>query len=377
MQQNLDSITQRWLSFRMFTPRPIEMLGNCKFLTINNCLCVEDWRLNGDTLYVQWVTEMIKMLVRHGNSFALILDKPVLELLNVDPARPVALSTTDGKSLLVVPLSGAKGRTAKRTRPRRRLGKTRKHIMKAIAILSIGALAAISAGCLSARQNVSATGGHYPWKKNIVTTVFWIGEKPSANNPVPNRISSWDRDWSRSYGGFDDPNPAHRRNFIPVKFTPRQNPFYCALPYNDKAATGHRPEASRVVPWFKEAYQGPGVSICKDRWVAIRKGNRTVYAQWEDAGPFRTDYWQYVFGNARPKPNLNKGAGLDVSPAVRDYLGLNQTDVTDWRFVEFSEVSRGPWSTLGENNTFVISDRKTGSELAQASKPAEDRAIAP
>src|SRR5437763_10150962 len=27
----------------------------------------------------------------------------------------------------------------------------------------------------------------YPWKKEIVTTVFWIGEKPTANNPVPNR----------------------------------------------------------------------------------------------------------------------------------------------------------------------------------------------
>ncbi len=160
---------------------------------------------------------------------------------------------------------------------------------------------------------------------------------------------------------------------IPVKFTPRQNPFYCALPYNDKSANGHRPEAPRVVPWFKEAYQGPGVSTCKDRWVAIRKGNRTVYAQWEDAGPFRTDYWQYVFGNERPKLNLNKGAGLDVSPAVRDYLGLNETDVTDWRFVESSEVPRGPWSTLGENNTFVISDRRAGSELAQASKRAEDQ----
>ncbi|PYI79819.1 MAG: AbrB family transcriptional regulator [Verrucomicrobia bacterium] len=63
---------------------------------------------------------MIKMLVRHGNSFALILDKPVLELLNVDPARPVALSTTDGKSLLVAPLSSAEKRNAKRARPRQR-----------------------------------------------------------------------------------------------------------------------------------------------------------------------------------------------------------------------------------------------------------------
>jgi hypothetical protein len=200
----------------------------------------------------------------------------------------------------------------------------------------------------------------YPWKTNIVTTVFWIGERPSGNNPVPNRTSSWDKQWTRNYGGFDDPNPANRSNYSPARFTPRQNPFYCALPYNDKQRTGHRPEALRVVPWFKEAYQGPAVSTCKDRWVAIRKGNRTAYAQWEDAGPFRTDYWQYVFGNERPNPNLNKGAGLDVSPAVRDYLGLKGTDVTDWRFVDFSEVPRGPWSTLGENNTFVINDRKKG-----------------
>jgi hypothetical protein len=208
----------------------------------------------------------------------------------------------------------------------------------------------------------------YPWKRNIVTTVFWIGEEPTRNNPVPNRISSWDKNWTKNYGGFDDPNPARRNNYIPVKFTPRQNPFYCALPYNDKAATGHRPEAPRVVPWFKEAYQGPAVSTCKGRWVAIHKGNRTVYAQWEDAGPFRTDHWQYVFGNERPKPNLNKGAGLDVSPAVRDYLGINETDVTDWKFVEFSEVPHGPWSKLGENNTFVIKEHKRVSELAEAPK---------
>jgi hypothetical protein len=209
----------------------------------------------------------------------------------------------------------------------------------------------------------------YPWKKDIVTTVFWIGEEASGNNPVPNRSSSWDKNWTGSYGGFDDPNPARRNNYIPVKFTPRQNPFYCALPYNDKASTGHRPEASQVVPWFKEAYQGPAVSTCKGHWVEIRKGNRIVYAQWEDAGPFRTDHWQYVFGNERPKPNLNRGAGLDVSPAVRDYLGLQPTDVTDWKFVEFSEVPRGPWSILGENNTFVLNDRKTGKLMAEAPRP--------
>jgi hypothetical protein len=214
-------------------------------------------------------------------------------------------------------------------------------------------------------KSASPTAGErYSWKKEIVTTVFWIGETPSGNNPIPNRSSSWDKDWAKSYGGFDDPNPARRQNFVPVKFTPRQNPFYCALPYNDKAATGHRAEAPQVVPWFKEAYQGPGVSVCKGRWVAIRKGSRVVYAQWEDAGPFRTDHWQYVFGNERPRPNLNKGAGLDVSPAVRDYLGLRETDVTDWKFVDFKDVPRGPWSHLGENNSFVINDRKGEERVA-------------
>jgi len=210
----------------------------------------------------------------------------------------------------------------------------------------------------------------FPWKQNIVTTVFWIGEEPSGNNPVPNQSSSWDKQWTKSYGGFDDPSPSHRKEFVPVKFTPRQNPFYCALPYNDKANTGHRPEAPRVVPWFKEAYQGPAVSTCKGRWIAIRKGNRIAYAQWEDAGPFRTDHWQYVFGNDRPKPNLNKGAGLDVSPAVRDYLGLGPTDVTDWKFVDFKDVPTGPWAKLGDNNTFVLTARKLNTEMAESARPA-------
>ncbi len=206
----------------------------------------------------------------------------------------------------------------------------------------------------------------FPWKKDIVTTVFWIGENPTANNPVPNHASSWDMAWTKNYGGYDDPRPSQRNDYIPANFTPRQNPFYVALPYNDKARQGHRPEASKVVPWFKEAYRGPGVSVCKGRWLAIRKGNRTVYAQWEDAGPFRTDHWEYVFGNERPKSNLNRGAGLDVSPAVRDYLGMSDTDVTDWKFVEFSEVPPGPWARHGNNNTFVINKRKAEQQVVKA-----------
>ena len=224
---------------------------------------------------------------------------------------------------------------------------------------------------VSAREDPPRHVERYPWKNEIVTTVFWIGEQPTANNPIPNRSSSWDKNWTRSYGGFDNPDRSHRVGYIPAKFTPRQNPFYCALPYNDKASTGHRPEAPQIVPWFKEAYQGPAVSTCKGRWVAIRKGNRVAYAQWEDAGPFRTDHWQYVFGNERPKPNLNKGAGLDVSPAVRDFLGLGDTDVTDWRFVDFKEVPHGPWAQYGDNNTFVINQRQGDSQTVRSHAAAD------
>src|SRR5256886_7956431 len=115
----------------------------------------------------------------------------------------------------------------------------RKHMMKAISILLIGALAAINAGCLSTEHSASATEERYPWKKNIVTTVFWIGERPSGNNPVPNRRSSWDKDWTRNYGGFVDPKPAHPGKNIPVTIKPGQKPRFWCPPKNRTTGQGH------------------------------------------------------------------------------------------------------------------------------------------
>jgi hypothetical protein len=195
--------------------------------------------------------------------------------------------------------------------------------------------------------------GRYPWRTGIVTTTFWVGETPTANNPTSNEKSAWDQDWVNSYGGFDDPKEENRRGYLPKKFIPRQNPFYIALPYNDTTLGTTKPEARKVIPWFDREFEREGKSVCKGRWIAIRYGDRVAYAQWEDVGPFRTDHWQYVFGKERPSPNINKGAGLDVSPAVRDYLGMKWSDVTDWRFVELNEVPPGPWRLYGDNNPFV------------------------
>jgi len=207
----------------------------------------------------------------------------------------------------------------------------------------------------------SETSGKYAWKNSIVTTVFWVGESAAPpRNPVSNFGSAWDHNWMQHYGGVDPPHPAARAQYIPVTFVPRQNPFYCALPYNDILTKGvTKPEARFVIPWFAQTFQHEGVSVCKDRWVAIRNHEgRVCYAQWSDVGPFRTDHWQYVFGNDRPKPNLNDGAGLDVSPAVRDFLGLRGMDATDWKFADFSEVPKGPWDRYGDNNNFVMARRK-------------------
>ena len=200
--------------------------------------------------------------------------------------------------------------------------------------------------------------GWYPWRRAIITTIFWIGERPRGNNPVPNARSSWDKYWYYNYGGYDNPDPGSRRNFIPINFVPRQNPFYFALPYNDVEGGHTKYEASQVIPWFKQAFVREGQTVLKDRWIAVHHGNRVCYAQWEDCGPFRTDDWRYVFGNERPRPNLNQGAGLDVSPAVREYLGLGVKDACDWKFVEFREVPPGPWAMYGDNNTFVILRRQ-------------------
>jgi antitoxin component of MazEF toxin-antitoxin module len=46
---------------------------------------------------------MIKKLIQHGNSSALIIDKPILELLKIDVDSNLELST-DGSCLIISPV---------------------------------------------------------------------------------------------------------------------------------------------------------------------------------------------------------------------------------------------------------------------------------
>ncbi len=53
---------------------------------------------------------MIKTLVKHGNSWALVIDRPILDLLKFDPESPLEI-TTDGQSMTIAPV----GRNAPKT----------------------------------------------------------------------------------------------------------------------------------------------------------------------------------------------------------------------------------------------------------------------
>jgi antitoxin component of MazEF toxin-antitoxin module len=53
---------------------------------------------------------MQKTLARHGNSLALVIDKSILELVQMDPAQPVEISTDDGRRLIISPVPDEKRR---------------------------------------------------------------------------------------------------------------------------------------------------------------------------------------------------------------------------------------------------------------------------
>jgi hypothetical protein len=172
----------------------------------------------------------------------------------------------------------------------------------------------------------------------ITTSMFYIGEPASAENGyIANADSAWDEQWVEGYGGTDDPQ--HRRGWQPAGFTPKENPFYVALPYNDLDAAGNRKSSATTIYWYSQADSGQ--SLLKNRWLRICTDTACAYGQWEDVGPFGEDDISYVFGDARPTNTRGLGAGIDVSPAIDQYLRLHGSGTVAWQFV--STPPPGPW----------------------------------
>ena len=176
----------------------------------------------------------------------------------------------------------------------------------------------------------------------VTTTVFWVGEQASDDNShIANVASAWDEQWQAHYGGVDSPDARHL--YSPSGFTPKENPFYVALPYDDIDDSGQRRPTASLCPNTAKPKQ---YSWCKNSWIAIRHGNKVVYAQWEDVGPYQEDDTAYVFGTKQPRNQIDTKAGLDVSPAVRDFLNLGDVSRTNWNFVPASSVPAGPWRQI-------------------------------
>ena len=50
---------------------------------------------------------MVKTLTKHGNSYALVIDKPILEMLQITPETPLELAT-NGDTLVIRPVRDKK-----------------------------------------------------------------------------------------------------------------------------------------------------------------------------------------------------------------------------------------------------------------------------
>lgn len=220
-------------------------------------------------------------------------------------------------------------------------------------------LATASVGGLSASLPVTVQSAPVVTRelllhRDIVATVFWVGEGADpTNNYISNRASAFDRSWLAHYGGIDAPSP--RRGYFPAGFTPLENPFYFALPYSDLTDDGApRANAAQVVPWAGERTWTAAESMVKNRWIRVTspRTGRTCYAQWEDVGPGLTDDFAYVFGPYAPGnpfrlAGLSYATALDLSPAVRDCLATAQDVMrVDWQFVPAAEVPSGPWTEI-------------------------------
>jgi hypothetical protein len=147
----------------------------------------------------------------------------------------------------------------------------------------------------------TTTGRSYPNHTDIVATTFWVGEIFDPNAPDGSQVlSTYDGKWLAHYGGCDGVQKSGRcdterrtaaNDYFPQHMTPRENPFYLDLPFDDiNDETGFRTRC-QVIPWaddpgFAGHCDDHSFSYLKNHWVRITGQNgRVCYGQIEDAGP--------------------------------------------------------------------------------------------
>ncbi len=246
-------------------------------------------------------------------------------------------------------------------------------------------VAGILFGTLDSIPTDTTTTTGFPVHHNIIASTFWVGEGASGDNDfITNTVSAWDGEWGKKFGLEDAPLISRDANFIPSsnQYKGIENPFYCALPYNDMSngvydgagvedhtapvdQYSRKLNAYEVVPWADEMsvdQWGFGNSMCKNRWIKIQVSgtDKVCYVQWQDAGPYYYNNHKYVFGTDRPANTTDAPyAAIDLSPSACLYLeqqlqvwGAPSFEV-DWSFVNEEDVPDGPWKrnvTTGQIN---------------------------
>lgn len=216
----------------------------------------------------------------------------------------------------------------------------------------------------------------YDVHKSIKASTFWCGEGASDDNDfITNTESAWDGTWGSQFGLEDHPTKISRdSDFIPTSssYKGNENPYYFALPFDDMGTLiydgdgtdknnasvdsyDRKLSAYSHIYWAGEksaSAWGDATSMCKNRWIKVKKSSNTkwCYAQWEDAGPYYYEDYNYVFGTSAPLNTTDDPyAGIDLSPSVWLYLGEKLYEWgaydqhVDWTFVDESDVPDGPW----------------------------------
>jgi hypothetical protein len=239
-------------------------------------------------------------------------------------------------------------------------------LKRCVVVGVVGMLAVSCSGPQPAPSPSPSTQQGYPWHTGIVATTFWVGEIFDASAADGSQVmSTYDSLWMQSYGGCDGvvkngcetEARSSANDYFPSSMTPKENPFYLDLPYDDINNAAAFRERAAVIPWAEEASlagqsSNQRISYMKNRWVKIRMNGKECFGQIEDAGPGQYQDKDYVFGHddSRPKNKEFNGAGMDVSPALNGCLGFKdlngEDDKVDWQFVDRKDVPAGPWLKL-------------------------------
>lgn len=220
-----------------------------------------------------------------------------------------------------------------------------------IALLGLTACSGLRDDKISALENGVENKERYPMHE-VTATIYYIGERESADNDyISNVPSAWDSDAAARFGGIDTPEGKLTRNF-----EPKHNPFYFALPASEFNEDGLIPGAREKSPWANESVSDDE-SLFKGRWIKVKRGEKTIYAQWHDVGPNVKDDYGYVFGTGEPKNTFKLKAGLDLSPDAAEALEFDYekggAKVT-WQFVNEAQVPYGAWKDFPpiDNKTY-------------------------